>query len=58
MSEIVSPDDWQEIVDKAVEQALAGDKDARNWLAKYLLGDRGKPREAVIVQHGEFPFAL
>ena len=39
MSEIVSPEDWQEIVSKAVQDAKQGDKDARNWLARYLLGE-------------------
>jgi len=30
---------WQEIVEKAVEEARAGDQAARMWLGKYLLNN-------------------
>lgn len=30
---------WQEIVNKAVDDAKAGDPQARAWLSKYLCGD-------------------
>lgn len=36
----VSLDDWREVVARAVADAQAGDAAARNWLAKYLLGER------------------
>ena len=32
-------DSWKKIIDKAVEQALDGDKDARKFLAGYLMGE-------------------
>lgn len=35
-------EDWTKIVQKAVRQALKGDAFARNFLAKYLIGDRIK----------------
>ena len=34
--------DWKAIVGKAVEQAMDGDKDARKWLADYLIGPATK----------------
>ena len=36
--------DWKEIIKKAAEQARRGDKDARKFLAEYLLG---KPEDNV-----------
>lgn len=33
----MSLEDWRKIVQKAVEQASAGDHLARAWLSKYLL---------------------
>lgn len=32
------PDKWQEIVERAVDDATDGDPQARNWLASYLIG--------------------
>jgi hypothetical protein len=32
-----TPDDWKEIVDKAVEDAIHGDRYARDWLTKIVL---------------------
>ncbi len=29
---------WADVVKKALEQALTGDKDARKWLSEYLVG--------------------
>ena len=37
--EAVSPADWRAIVGKAVADAKGGNPKAREWLAKYLLGD-------------------
>ena len=34
----VSPDDWNAIIGKAVDQAKRGDSTARKWLADYLIG--------------------
>ena len=31
--------DWKMIVEKAAKQAKAGDKYAREWLSKYLVGE-------------------
>ena len=34
----VSLEKWGEIVDKAIDDAIKGDKDARRWLSDYLVG--------------------
>ncbi len=39
LSNQVSIDVWRRIVDKAVKDAEGGDARAREWLAKYLLGE-------------------
>jgi hypothetical protein len=36
----VPPDTWREICRATVEAAKAGDAKARDWLARYLIGDR------------------
>jgi hypothetical protein len=46
LSDSVSLDDWKAIALKAVEQARAGDKDARTWLGNYLIG---KPTEYQVI---------
>ncbi len=33
-----TPDDWEAIIDKAIEQAKRGDSVARQFLADYLVG--------------------
>lgn len=33
----VTTNDWVEIINKAKEQAIAGDKGAREWLAQYMV---------------------
>jgi hypothetical protein len=38
LSEAVPLDHWRKICDVAVEQALAGDGRARDWLTDYLVG--------------------
>lgn len=38
ISEICPPDVWGDIVQKAVDDAKAGDAKARDWLASYLVG--------------------
>lgn len=38
MDAAVSPKDWSDIVQKAVTQALTGDRHARAWLGNYLMG--------------------
>jgi hypothetical protein len=40
LNTVMTPDRWAEIVETAVKQAIKGDKDARNWLSKYTLGDK------------------
>lgn len=37
ISEVVTLDDWREIVARAVAQSKRGDPSARKWLAEYLL---------------------
>jgi hypothetical protein len=39
ISNVVSLEDWREIVAHAVEVAKQGDDKARQWLAKYVVGD-------------------
>lgn len=38
LSEACPPETWDAICHKAVEQARAGDKDARTWLSQFLIG--------------------
>ncbi len=37
--EAVPPEEWRKIIDRAVKDAIAGDARAREWLAKYLIGE-------------------
>ena len=39
LSDAVNPDQWRRVVEKALQDAQAGDATARAWLSKYLLGD-------------------
>jgi hypothetical protein len=39
LSEECPPETWRAICRRAVQDALAGDGKARDWLAKYLLGN-------------------
>jgi hypothetical protein len=39
LSDAISPDDWREVVARAVADAKKGDPVARTWLAKYVLGE-------------------
>jgi hypothetical protein len=39
ISESCTTDDWAAIVRKAVDDARAGDKFAREWLARFLVGN-------------------
>jgi hypothetical protein len=36
--EAVTLEDWRDVVNQAVQDAKAGDKTARDWLARYLVG--------------------
>lgn len=38
LTAIVTPERWQQMVDRAVENAIAGDPKARQWLGERLLG--------------------
>jgi hypothetical protein len=38
LSEAVSVRKWKKIVEKAVKDALAGDRHAREWIGDYVLG--------------------
>ena len=40
LASVCTVDDWRAICLRAVEDAKIGDHRARNWLAKYLIGDR------------------
>lgn len=35
----VTPEAWGEVVDKAIEQATAGDARARDWLSSFLVAE-------------------
>jgi hypothetical protein len=39
LGEAVSLTDWREVVTRAVSDAKSGDSKAREWLAKYLIGE-------------------
>ncbi|MBI5879945.1 MAG: hypothetical protein HZB53_20040 [Chloroflexi bacterium] len=39
MADSITLDDWRQIVARAVADAKAGDKSARDWLSRYLLGE-------------------
>ena len=38
LADVTDTERWQQICDRAVEQAIGGDRHARNWLSGYLLG--------------------
>lgn len=40
LSEAVTDEKWQAIIDKAIAQASEGDRNAREWIAQYLLPPR------------------
>jgi hypothetical protein len=48
LTEAVTVPEWQAIVGKAVEQAKGGDHRAREWLAKYLIGDEPAELAALV----------
>jgi hypothetical protein len=39
LSDAVTLDDWQAVCRRALEDAKAGDAKARDWLARYVLGE-------------------
>jgi hypothetical protein len=41
----VSPGDWGEVVNRALQDAKAGDAKARDWLGKYLIGELSEDPE-------------
>jgi hypothetical protein len=57
LSENVTLDDWKAVVTTAVKDAKSGDAKARDWLAKYLLGDK-PPALADIDADATRPFEL
>jgi hypothetical protein len=51
LAEICPPATWRDIVQRAVDDALAGDAKARAWLAKHLLPGKSNPlREIAVVE--------
>lgn len=40
LSDAVTPEDWRAIVRAAVDAAKSGDARARDWLCRYLLGEK------------------
>jgi hypothetical protein len=59
LSDAVPLDAWQAIVERAVEDAKAGDARARDWLARYLVGEpAGGLMDLAIREHdGQTPEA-
>lgn len=53
LNEVVSLEDWKEIVRRAVESAKLGNPKARDWLAKYLVDGIGKPLFQLAVRERE-----
>ena len=47
LQDVVSQEDWQAIIIRAVQDAKKGDHRSRQWLANYLLG---RPRERDVVK--------
>ena len=43
--DVISDDDWKEIIGKARDQAKAGDKDARNFCVDHRLGKAKEKKE-------------
>ncbi len=48
-----TPDRWQKIIDKALEQAERGDAAARKWLADYLIGPPVERKEVTGADGGD-----
>ena len=48
LSEQVTLKDWTEVVQRALDDAKNGDNRARDWLGKYLMGD--KPAVAMLLK--------
>jgi len=46
MKEVISDADWVDIINTAKQQALQGERYARDWLSKYILGPA--PERAVV----------
>jgi hypothetical protein len=56
LQQTVSDADWIEIVQRAIEQARAGDRYAREWLASYVAGP--PPKEVTLRGDGEMPLTI
>lgn len=42
---VVKPEDWRDVAIKALADAKAGDRAARQWLSEYLIGKPAQPVE-------------
>lgn len=42
ISNTVTPEDWQQVIRRAVKDAKGGDARAREWLSRYLIGDKAE----------------
>ncbi|NLF73135.1 MAG: hypothetical protein GX575_29215 [Candidatus Anammoximicrobium sp.] len=51
LATVCTVDDWREICERAVKDAKAGNRHAREWLSKYLLGE---PEAVAKVLHAHF----
>lgn len=50
-SEVITREEWKEIIEKAVGQAKEGDPRARQWLTHYVIGPRqDKELETIAIQ--------
>lgn len=48
----VAPSDWAKVVDRALADAIDGDRFARDWLSRYLLPEP-KAIHEIVVRRGE-----
>jgi len=51
LSDAVPPEVWRQIVERARDDALAGDPRARDWLAGYLLRNAPQLLELAAAEH-------
>ena len=45
LTDAVTPTRWAKVIERAVKDAESGDRHAREWLSKYLLGNADIPHE-------------
>jgi len=51
LADVVPSDTWRKITERAVQDALAGEYKARDWLSKYLLGESSRLEQLAKEEH-------